>query len=188
MFGKKLHPVLAMSTFVLPMASVAPPMFGKKLHPVLAVLVMSTFVLPMASVAPPMSGTKLHAPNLNSEVLLLLLPRSLLPPMAGNTCVLPEPPMFGPKLTSSSNPKLNDVFGDCGCGLAVRRPRFWAFPPLPSRPSTCFRLPPIMSVAFMPMPPMAGKNDAMAETLPPVAAAGLSDGNQYIVSTMCPPL
>lgn len=42
------------------------------------------------------------------------------------------------------------------------------------------------SVAFMPMPPTAGKNDAMAQTLPPVAGAGLSNGNQDIVSTMCP--
>ena len=123
---------------------------------------MSTFVLPMASDAPPMFGKKLHPPNLNSEVLLggcgiavswavppLLLPSSLLPPMAGNTRVLPEasnlPPMVGKKLTPSSNPKLDEVFGDCGRGPAVRRPRFWAFPPLPSRPSTCFRLPPIMS-------------------------------------------
>ena len=102
---------------------------------------MSTFVLPMASVAPPMFGKKLHPPNLNSEVLLggcgiavswavppLLLPSSLLPPMAGDTPVLPEashlPPMAGKKLTPSSNPKLDEVFGDCGRGPASRRPRF----------------------------------------------------------------
>ena len=42
------------------------------------------------------------------------------------------------------------------------------------------------SVAFMPMPPTAGENDAMGQTLPPVAGAGLSNGNQDIVSTMCP--
>ena len=97
---------------------------------------MSTFVLPMASVAPP-----LHPPNLNSEVLLggcgiavswavprLLLRNSLLPPMAGNTRVLPEasnlPPMVGKKPTPSSNPKLDEVFCDCGHGPADRRRRF----------------------------------------------------------------
>ena len=149
---------------------------------------MSTFVLPMASVAPPMFGKKLHPPNLNSEVILLLLPSSLLPPMAGNTRVLPEasnlPPMVGKTLTPSSNPKLDEVFGDCH-GPAVRRPRFWAFPPLPSIPSTCFRLPPIMSVAFMPMPPTAGNNDATLPP-PPVAGTGLSNGNQDIASTLSP--
>ena len=34
-------------------------------------LVLSTFVLPMANVAPPMFGKKLHPPNLNSEVLIV---------------------------------------------------------------------------------------------------------------------
>ena len=87
--------------FLLPVARLLAT--SPLLPPCSPVLVMSTCVLPMANVAPPMLGKKLYPPSLNSEVLLggcgiavswavppLLLPSSLLPPMAGNTRVLLE--------------------------------------------------------------------------------------------------